>query len=184
MLIDERHPLDEAYVIVYGTMRVVGTVEGSGRSRSSARLRFIGGLVFFDERTWRRRWSRIRRARRMCCSARSCSASWTSSARLRHRHAQAHRRVTSRRLPKAAEPARDLHPTSLPHRLAYGAACTRMLGTKDRLVEASDDDGIRAARRARACGRRRTDQPGDFIQRQRGIGYAAVGRRGCTAAPE
>ncbi|TME74640.1 MAG: hypothetical protein E6I48_08945, partial [Chloroflexi bacterium] len=48
MLIDERHPLDEAYVIVDGTMRVVGTVELRTLAIVSAPS-LVGELVFFDE---------------------------------------------------------------------------------------------------------------------------------------
>src|SRR6266566_2120900 len=143
MLIDERHPLDEAYVIVDGTMRVVGTVELRTLAIVSAPS-LVGELVFFDEQEI------------FAAAMRERTDMWLADVFL-----------------KRQSPLRDL-PSDIVASLASQLR-PRMLA-KDQLVEGSDDDWYLVRRGALepVDGGERTE-PGDFIQRQRGVGYAAVG---------
>ncbi|MGH2491596.1 MAG: cyclic nucleotide-binding domain-containing protein, partial [Candidatus Limnocylindria bacterium] len=172
MLIEERHPLDEAYVIVDGTMRVVGTMELRTLAIVSAPS-LVGELVFFDEQE-------------MAASVVAdtpCAAFVLPGKELRRLmdeqpiFAIAMRERTDMWLAdvflKRQSPLRDL-PSDIVASLASQLR-PRML-TKDQLVEGSDDDWYLVRRGALepVDGGERTE-PGDFMQRQRGVGYAAVG---------
>ncbi len=172
MLIDERHPLDEAYVIVDGTMRVVGTVELRTLAIVSAPS-LVGELVFFDEQDM---------AATVVADT-PCTAYVLPGKELRRLmdeqqiFAAAMRERTDMWLAdvflKRQSPLRDL-PSDIVASLASQLR-PRMLA-KDQLVEGSDDDWYLVRRGALepVDGGERTE-PGDFIQRQRGVGYAAVG---------
>jgi CRP-like cAMP-binding protein len=172
MLIEERHPLDEAYVIVDGTMRVVGTVELRTLAIVSAPS-LVGELVFFDEQE---------KAASVVADT-PCTAYVLPGKELRRLmdeqpiFAVAMRERTDMWLAdvflKRQSPLRDL-PSDIVASLASQLR-PRMLA-KDQLVEGSDDDWYLVRRGALEPveGGERTE-PGDFIQRQRGVGYAAVG---------
>jgi CRP-like cAMP-binding protein len=172
VLIDERHPLDEAYVIVDGTLRVVGTVELRTLAIVSAPS-LVGELVFFDEQekaasvvadtpctvfvlpgTYLRRLMDERPV--FAIAMRERTDMWLADVFL-----------------KRQSPLRDL-----PSDIVAGLASQlrpRMLAA-DQVVEGSDDDWYlvrRGALEPLDDGRR--TEPGDFIQRGRGVGYAAVG---------
>jgi CRP-like cAMP-binding protein len=172
MLIDERHPADEAYVIVDGTLRVVGTVELRTLAIVSAPS-LVGELVFFDEQE---------KAASIVADT-PCSVFVLPGRDLRQLmdeqpvFAVAMRERTDMWLAdvflKRQSPLRDL-PSDIVASLASQLR-PRMLA-KDQLVEGSDDDWYLVRRGALepVDGGERTDA-GDFIQRQRGVGYGAVG---------
>jgi CRP-like cAMP-binding protein len=172
MLIDEHHPADEAYVIVDGTMRVVGTVELRTLAIVSAPS-LVGELVFFDEQ---------KKAASIVADT-PCSVFVLPGTELRRLmdeqpvFAVAMRERTDMWLAdvflKRQSPLRDL-PSDIVASLASQLR-PRVLA-EDQLVEGSDDDWYLVRRGALEPidGGDRTE-PGDFIQRQRGVGYAAVG---------
>jgi CRP-like cAMP-binding protein len=172
MLIDERHPADEAYVIVDGTLRVVGTVELRTLAIVSAPS-LVGELVFFDEQE---------KAASIVADT-PCSVFVLPGKELRRLmdeqpvFAVAMRERIDMWLAdvflKRQSPLRDL-PSDIVASLASQLR-PRMLAN-DQLVEGSDDDWYLVRRGALepVDGGERTES-GDFIQRQRGVGYAAVG---------
>jgi len=172
MLIDERHPADEAYVIVDGTMRVVGTVELRTLAIVSAPS-LVGELVFFDEQE---------KAASIVADTPSTVVVLPGKELRRLMDEQpvfavAMRERTDMWLAdvflKRQSPLRDL-PSDIVASLASQLR-PRMLA-KDQLVEGSDEDWYLVRRGALepVDGGDRTE-PGDFIQRQRGVGYAALG---------
>jgi CRP-like cAMP-binding protein len=168
MLIDERHPADEAYVIVDGTMRVVGTVELRTLAIVSSPS-LVGELVFFDEQEM---------AATVVADT-PCTIYVLPGKELRRLmdeqqiFAVAMRERTDMWLAdvflKRQSPLRDL-PSDIVASLASQLR-PRMLAK-----DGSDDDWYLVRRGALepVDGGERTE-PGDFIQRQRGVGYAAVG---------
>lgn len=172
MLIDERHPADEAYVIVDGTLRVVGTVELRTLAIVSAPS-LVGELVFFDDQE---------KAASIVADT-PCTVFVLPGKELRRLmdeqpiFAAAIRERTDMWLAdvflKRQSPLRDL-PSDIVASLASQLR-PRMLA-KDQLVEGTDDDWYLVRRGALepVDGGERTE-PGDFMQRQRGVGYAAVG---------
>lgn len=172
MLIDERRPADEAYVIVDGTVRVVGTIELRTLAIVSAPS-LVGELVFFDEQE---------KAASIVADT-PCTVVVLPGKELRLLmdeqpvFAVAMREQTDMWLAdvflKRQSPLRDL-PSDIVASLASQLR-PHMLA-KDQLVEGSDDDWYLVRRGALEPveGGDRTE-PGDFIQRQRGVGYAAVG---------
>jgi CRP-like cAMP-binding protein len=172
LLIHERSAPDEAYVLMDGTVRVIGTVELRTLAIVSAPA-LVGELVVFDEQE----------KSASVVADTPCTVLVLPGGALRDLmdeqpvFAVAMREradlIVADVFLKRQSPLRDL-PSDIVTSLASQLRA-RMLAP-DQLVEGKDDDWYLVRRGALQClddGERA--EPGDFIQRQRGARYAAEG---------